>query len=426
MGASSTPSAPGVRPSSGPRLSGIEGLRAVAACSILAYHTWLYSPPGNAHAGLGRRLDHLMPNLMYGVVLFFTLSGFLLYRPFAASIVRGQHLPGVRRYLRNRALRILPAYWAILIFCAVVLGTVLFRDASHELVNGRLTDPGLLLQSALFVQNYDPNTVLTGIGPAWTLAIEAVFYVALPLLVLFAFVLGRDRATRSGRRWAALAPAGLLLVLGLTGKAVAAFAVPPSAPFDGWAANWHSVIERSFLCHADLFAFGMALAVIRIDSEDGLLRLPLWWRRAALVGCVVLAFLIVRYGEGQLSYSPWNTLVAVVCACVLALVVLPTEGARRPLLLRFLESRPFVLAGVVSYSIFLWHEPLIRWLHGHGMTLGGAGGFVVNLALIAAVTGVASTLTYRFVEAPALRLRFRTKHEPSPVAISASDAQAAP
>jgi peptidoglycan/LPS O-acetylase OafA/YrhL len=139
-----------------------------------------------------------------------------------------------------------------------------------------------------------------------------------------------------------------------------------------------------------------------------------------------LGLLIVRYGEGQLSYSPWNTLVAVLCALVLALVVLPAHEARRPLLLRLLESRPFVVAGVVSYSIFLWHEPLIRWLDGQGVTLGGAGGFVVKLALIAAVTGVASTLTYRFVEAPALRLKFRTKHGRKPVAIPAPDAQAAP
>jgi peptidoglycan/LPS O-acetylase OafA/YrhL len=420
-----TPKGQGVRPSSGSRLAGIEGLRAVAACSILVYHTWLYSPPGDVRADLGHRLNHLMPSFVYGVVLFFTLSGFLLYRPFVGAVVRGEHIPSVRRYLRNRALRILPAYWVILFLCAVVFGSVLFRNASHELVNGRLLDPGLLLKSALFVQHYDPNTVGTGIGPAWSLAVEVVFYLALPLLVLLGIALARGRPTRSGRRLAALAPAGLLLALGLAGKAIAAFAVPPSASYAGWQADWHSVLERSFLSHADLFAFGMALAVIRIDAEDNLLRLPRWWRPAALGAILVVGLFVVRFGEGQLSYSPYNTLVAAVCALLLALVVLPAGGSSPGLLVRVLESRPFVAAGVVSYSIFLWQEPLIRWADSTGLTLAGRGGFFVNLALVAVLTGMASMLTYRFVEAPALRLKFRDRRERLPAAATA-DAQAAP
>jgi peptidoglycan/LPS O-acetylase OafA/YrhL len=74
---------------------------------------------------------------------------------------------------------------------------------------------------------------------------------------------------------------------------------------------------------------------------------------------------------------------------------------------RLLEARVLVAAGVVSYSIFLWHEPLIRWLHDQGLTFEGADGFLVNLVLVAFVTGVASAITYRLVEEPALRLKFR-------------------
>jgi peptidoglycan/LPS O-acetylase OafA/YrhL len=388
-------------------------------------HTWLYAPPGEGHARLGHRLDELMPNLVYGVVLFFTLSGFLLYRPFAASIVRGEHLPGVRRYLRNRALRILPAYWVILLVCAIALGSVLQRDASHDLVNGRLLDPAALIGAAIFVQGYDPNTLLTGIGPAWTLAIEVVFYLTLPLLAMLGVAIAQGRASRSGRRWAALAPVGLILLLGLTGKAAAAWLVPPPAPYDGWGANWHSVLERSFLGHADLFAFGMALAVVRVDAEDGLLRLPRWWRKAAIAGFLAVSVVVALFGEGQLTYSPYNTLVAAACALLLALVVLPAEKVGRPALVRLLERPPFVAAGLVSYSVFLWHEPLIRWLDANGLTLAGRGGFLVDLAIVAAVTGVAATLTYRFVEAPALRARFgRRERAPSP--IPPTEAQAAP
>ena len=83
-----------------------------------------------------------MPNLAYGVVLFFTLSGFLLYRPFAASIVRGERLPSVRGYLRNRALRILPAYWAILFLCAVVVGSATFWDRRASSSTAACSTPG--------------------------------------------------------------------------------------------------------------------------------------------------------------------------------------------------------------------------------------------------------------------------------------------
>jgi peptidoglycan/LPS O-acetylase OafA/YrhL len=415
----------GVLPSSGQRLPGIEGLRAIAAGSVLVYHAWLYSP-GNPEPDLGRFLDTLMADLAYGVVLFFTLSGFLLYRPFAASILRVERMPDIRRYLRNRGLRILPAYWVILFICAVVLGSVLFRDHSLQLVNGRLLNPALLLAAGLFLPYYYPDTLLTGIGPAWSLSVELVFYLALPLLGLLGLAVARGRRTRGGRRWAALAPAFLILVIGLTGKAIAAFLIPASAQYDGWEANWHSVLERSFWCQADLFAFGMGLAVIRIDAEDGLLHLPRGWRTAVVGAILAAALVVVKFGEGQLSYSLYNTLVAAGSALLLALVVLPGQEARRTLLLRFLESPPFVAAGVASYSVFLWHEPLIRWLDGKGVGIAGAAGFVLNLVLAVAIIGVASAITYRFVEAPALRFKFAVRRGPRQAMIPAPDIHSAP
>jgi peptidoglycan/LPS O-acetylase OafA/YrhL len=163
----------------------------------------------------------------------------------------------------------------------------------------------------------------------------------------------------------------------------------------------------------------MALAVARVDSEDGLLRLPRWWRKVAFVG-IVAAYLAARGpGDWQLSYSPRNTLIAAACALALALVVLPAEAAQQSFFVRALEWRPLVFAGVISYSIFLWHEPLIRWLHGHGLTVGGGAGFLVNLVVVGIVTGLASALTYHFVEAPALRLKFRQRdraRQPVPAA----------
>jgi peptidoglycan/LPS O-acetylase OafA/YrhL len=407
----------GATPSSGKRIAGIEGLRAVAACSILVYHTWLYSSPNGEFTSVGP-LTRFMPDLAFGVVLFFTLSGFLLFRPFAGAIIRGKPLPGVRKYLRNRALRIVPAYWVILVATALIFQSVLVRGADGDLHNGGLFDPSQLARDLLLVQNYDPNTLGTGIGPAWSLAVEVVFYAMLPLLVLLAWCLARKGRTRRARRLAAVAPAGLLLLIGLVGKAVAAYMVEPVRPFAGWEADWHSVIERSFLCQADLFAFGMMLAVLRVDSEDGVLRLPRGWRFAAGSLAVVsyLATAKFTYFSEHLSYSPFNTLMAFACALVLALVVLPSgHTTRPPLLLRLFETRPFVAAGLISYSIFLWHEQLARWLRVQGLTLSGTDGFFADVGMVAVATAALSTLTYLWVEAPAMRLKFRRRAGDEPL-----------
>jgi peptidoglycan/LPS O-acetylase OafA/YrhL len=395
-----------VRPSSGSRLPGIEGLRAIAACSILVFHSWLFSPPGRKPADLGA-LDRYMPDLAFGVVLFFTLSGFLLYRPFAAAILRGESVPSIGRYFRNRALRILPAYWSILLFCAIVLGSALFWSGSGELVNGRLLDPDVLVRAAFFLQGYFTSTLLAGIGPAWSLAVEVVFYCALPLFAVLAVGLARGRTQRSSRRFAVLVPAFLVLAVGLSGKVAAVLFVPPATPYDDWGQNWHSVLVRSFWCQADLFAFGMALAVLRVESEDGVVRLPRWWPKAALLAAVAAYATAAGSGSRALSYSLENTFVAAACAFVLSLVVLPANRTVESRFVRILETRALVAVGVVSYSIFLWHEPLIRWLDEQGLTFNGHGAFLANLLVASAATGVASAITYRCVEAPALRLKFR-------------------
>jgi peptidoglycan/LPS O-acetylase OafA/YrhL len=403
------PHALGWTPSSGRRLAGIEGLRAIAAGSIVVVHTFGEASKKGS-PDLGRIGAHL-PDLSFGVTLFFALSGFLLYRPFASAMLAENNRPSFGKYFRNRALRILPAYWVILLVCSLMLGGVYSRNQAGRLVDHRITDPGLLARAGFFVQDYQPRTLLTGIGPAWSLAVEVVFYLVLPLLVLLAWKLGSHQRSLRRRVGAALVPALLLLAIGLLGKAIAAFVVssPPGEGWsaEGWGTNWHSVIERSFFCQADLFTFGMALAVLHGLREQGHLGLPRHWRSSAAI-VALGAYLItarVSYTQEQLTYSLYNTLMAFACGLVLALVVLPAE-TKRSFLLRVLETRPMIALGIISYSVFLWHYPLIRVLRAHGLTFDGRAGFFANIGIIGAITILLSTLTYRFVEAPGLRLRF--------------------
>jgi peptidoglycan/LPS O-acetylase OafA/YrhL len=407
-------------PSTTPRLQGIEGLRAIAACSIVLVHVWAFSSPDGVALGGERGIGDALSTLSVGVTLFFTLSAFLLYRPFAATIARAAPPLSTRAYFRNRILRIAPAYWVILFACAVVVGTVYLPEGNGL---GRLTEPLPLLEVGLLVQNYRPSTLLTGIGPAWSLAVELVFYLALPLLVFGAAWIARRTRDRRGRVLALMAPPLLLLLIGLSGKLVAG-QVLPAPPTAGYGNDWHSVVERSFWAQADLFSFGMVVAVLYVEVVDGRLRLPRHWRAAtAILGLLVFLPCAWTMNQGEHSYLLQNTGEALALALLFAAIVIPDAGdPRSRRVVGFLESPPLVAVGVVSYSVFLWHMPVIVWIEDHGLTLGGWGGLLVNTLIIAVPVGALSALTYHFVEKPALRLKRSMRTETT---VSGVDGQAA-
>jgi len=207
-----------------------------------------------------------------------------------------------------------------------------------------------------------------------------------------------------------LGPALLLLLLGLSGKAVAGIALPAD-PTAGYDANWHSVIERSFWAQADLFSFGMAVAVLFVEVEDGRLVLPERWRWAA---CALAALIFLPCAwtihQGEQSYLLQNTGEALAIALVFAALVLPAEpGVGKERVIGWLEG-PFLVAfGIASYSVFLWHVPVTDWLSAHDLMLEGWGGLLVNTAIVGLLVGALSALTYRFVERPALRHKRSTQ-----------------
>jgi peptidoglycan/LPS O-acetylase OafA/YrhL len=366
-------------------------MRAIAAASIVVYHVWLYGGQGPPGLDFGS-LTKIFANLRTGVTLFFVLSGFLLFRPYVGAALRGTKRPSTSSYFRNRALRILPAYWFILLFVAIVLERALLRS------------PAELTANLFFAQNYVPDYVRTlgpGIVPAWSLVIEVVFYLALPLLGALAIVLASRN--RFGRIRAAFVPVVLMVVLGIASKIA----------LHGMDGGLHAVWAFSFFAHADWFAAGMALAVLRVLWEDDRLRLPKWWQPAALAGAVGFAVLALALQGRVLNFLEYQTPMAVGCGFLLALVVFAEPSSR---FVRFLCWKPVFAAGLASYSLFLWHDPLVRAFRDAGWMSTGRSGMLVNLLLVAVVAGVASALTYRFVEKPALALKrssFRDVERPA-------------
>jgi peptidoglycan/LPS O-acetylase OafA/YrhL len=384
-------------------------------------HVWDASTDG----GLATRLwiSDAVATLAVGVTLFFTLSGFLLYRPFVARIVRGESRLPIRAYLQNRFLRIAPAYWFILLYVSLVLGSAHVRFGAR-LVNGRLDDPLALLQAGLLLQDYRPSTMIIGIGPAWSLAVEVVFYCTLPILAIAVARAAHRELFRRRRVLVLLGPPLLLLAVGLCGKHAAHML--PGSPTAGYGNNLHSVIERSFFAQADLFSFGMAVAVLHVQVTSGGLTLPRYWRRAATaLGLLVFIPCAWTMHGGEHSYLMQNTGEALGIALLFATLVVPDTRDTRPLrVVRLLEHPLPVAVGVASYSLFLWHFPIIYWLQAHHAFLAGWAGLPANIAITAVVAGSLSALTYRFVERPALMHKRPTRERETEPAAAAPPAAA--
>ena len=393
-----------VTPAFGGRIAGVEGLRAIAASGLVVWHTYAWASP-DGHPDLGFFSRYGVPHLQLTLWIFFCLSAFLLYRPFAAAILRDEPRPGFVAYAENRLFRILPAYWVILTLVTFVLGVAITR------VGGDPYGPHLptYLADLALVQTYHPSGVLTGIAPTWSLCVEAVFYAILPGLVLAAIVLARRARTRRGRLLACCAPAALLFATGVAGKRIGQhWLFDADDPF-GFRDTWFAVWERSFLNQADLFAFGILIAVLRVELEDGRARAWLRTRPWLLTAAVAIAVPAVWANRNaEISYPNYQTTMALVSGLlVLACVLRPDERSAPGLLVRILESRPLRWTGVLSYSIFLWHYPVVFWLREHDVTVAADAGFALNLALVVVVTWILSALTYRYVELPFLRRKRR-------------------
>jgi peptidoglycan/LPS O-acetylase OafA/YrhL len=239
---------------------------------------------------------------------------------------------------------------------------------------------------------------LTGIGPAWSLEPELVFYLLLPVLASAAARRTRAMA-RNERLRAALAAPALLLVVGIASKLIGASADPTVA--DQWGHNWNTVFERSFLPTADLFALGMAAAVTVVASETGGLR-RLRPSRPGLCALLTGFVAVSLHSHSHLGDRAFTTAMGLAFA-LLVLYVVPAAGSSRPTFARVLETKSLVYLGVISYSIYLWHQPLIFFLRKHGLLATGSLSAISNVMVVLAISAIVSTITYRLVESPAMR-----------------------
>ena len=357
---------------SGERSQAIEGLRGLAALSVLGFHVWLYRD--ERPKPRTELFDRVMFNLHLGLLCFFVLSGFLLWRSFAAAALADSGTVGTLPYARRRFARIVPAYWASIAGCL----------AAYAIVGVDSMIPPLreLPLFLLFLQNYSVSTLMEINPVLWTLGVEMAFYCLLPVLGTAAVMLGRGRAWRQ---------AGLLVVL-----AAVTFA---------WNATFHAeksneVARKALPAYLACFAAGMMVA-LWVESRRRRGESPL--RPVATASLFMTGVALVALGgtwkemPGTLVdlRAPFINFVPSVGFALLVAAVSAGSGrwARAPGVL------PLAAAGVISYGLYLWHVPviLVMWEMGWLPT-----DLAARMAVVLAASIALGWTSWRLVERPAI------------------------
>ncbi len=300
------------------RAVGLDGIRGLAALYVVVHHCWLVSfhgyPANTGPAWLGW--------LVYGhlaVVVFIVLSGFSLA---IAPARRGWRLGGTVRFAQRRAWRILPPYWAALIFSLIIAWTVTPQLHSGPPTGRSVIVYGLLLQ--------DVTTAPIPNGAFWSIAVEAELYLIFPLLVLM-----RRR----------LSTAAVLAVV--TVPVVAMGLLRPGMA----TADKLTGVAPQF---APLFAVGVLAAGV-VAARDRIRRMPWPWL-AAFAAAPVVVLIILNGSVWTVRHYFWIDLAV---SPAIALLLAGVAIHRPAPLARLLTTRPLRRLGSYSYSLYLLHVPIV-------------------------------------------------------------------
>jgi peptidoglycan/LPS O-acetylase OafA/YrhL len=386
-----------------PSMPALAGLRGVAAVAVAASHvaalTTLSSQPGWLAVWL-------TPTGLTAVVLFFLLSGFLILGPLLRTHQEGRPRPSVLRFFAQRALRVYPTYWFILVVAVVVFEVDRFTAGEWPLMLS-LT---YVVRDGMFPR---------GLFVAWTLAVEMVFYLVAPLVVgAMYLVAGPGRSVAARRRVQGvvlcLAPVALVLV------AVASRLAADGSSFAAAVASSTPLVVTALVVGCAC-AYGLNRGRPPAAVVD-LARRP--WLCVLVAGGLYWLVTLLDLPLGLVGVAPakgaaWYTFLSIILSLVLVLpAVVDRKGTSA--YHRFLGSTPLLWLGELSYGIYLWHMPVLGLLARRFEIEGRTAAHVPALLGTLALSVVMAVLSYVLVEQPVRRLSRRLVGSMTTVARSAS------
>jgi peptidoglycan/LPS O-acetylase OafA/YrhL len=329
----------------------IDGLRALAVVPVLFYHVGV---PGFAGG-------------FVGVDVFFVISGYLICGMIDADIRKGSFSIG--NFYKRRILRILPALFVMFLVTSI-LAYVYCLPVELEEYSRSLASAVGSISNVYFASTagyFDAPAATKPLLHTWSLGVEEQFYLIAPLLMLFAYRFLPKRAKLLFAILAALSFAAAVLVC-YRNRDFAFYLTP----FRAWELALGALLAIGFL-PVPQTEFGK-----NICGTTGML---------LVLGTVV-------FGS---SSAP---LLAMTSLASIGAVLLIASSERGPSMAgRLLSLRPIVFIGLISYSLYLWHWPLIVFQRTDGLLVADASSTTSALVLIVVSVGVAC-LSWKFVELP--------------------------
>jgi peptidoglycan/LPS O-acetylase OafA/YrhL len=337
--------------------SDIDGLRAIAILPVVAYH-----------AGIA-----LVPGGFVGVDVFFVISGYLICRLINDEIGDGSFT--VAAFYKRRVMRLFPALFAMLLATSVLAYIYLLPIELKEFSDSMIAAVTYVSNVffALTTGYFDAPAETKPLLHTWSLSVEEQFYIVCPLFMMACYRFCPKRLN-------ALIAAGALLsfaaaCLAYTRNPTFAFFL---APFRAWELLLGALLGIRFFpvsTSSDLKSIiggsGLALVLFAVFKFSADTPLPL----ATAVACIGTA-LIIHSSENGASIVG-----------------------------RMLSWRPAVFVGMISYSLYLWHWPIMVFQRSDGILFAQAT-LTEKLGLIAISIGVAA-LSWKFIETP-FRIRNKT------------------
>jgi peptidoglycan/LPS O-acetylase OafA/YrhL len=333
----------------------IDGLRALAVLPVILFHAGFETFSGG----------------FVGVDVFFVISGYLITTIILAELERGKF--SIVNFYERRARRILPALFLVMLVCIPFAWFWLLpsdmKDFSQSLVAVSVFASNILFwrESGYF----DTAAELKPLLHTWSLAVEEQYYVLFPLFLMLFWRLGKRSI---------LVMLGLVFVASLAVAEWAAYAKPAAAfyllPTRGWELLVGAFVAF-YLSKANRKEFGKAVGEV-----------------CGWLGVALILYSVFAYSKA----TPFPGLYALVPTLGTVLVIL--FATQQTTVGKFVGNNAFVGVGLISYSAYLWHQPLFAFARQKSLTEPSHTVFLV-LSVLSLVLAYSS---WRFVEAP-----FRSK-----------------